>query len=169
MRPSAAFREERGCVHSVLERVRIRPGSRSLGKTTAEPSFIRRLWPSTLGPWLVYETASVQRPPRASCTYWLSPPGVQSPVAGCPGGGMFSEQGLRTLPVHAPEGDTSAGTLPRSKELGVWGEGAHPHDGRVCSKQPVPFPLTSCGNIFCFCLRHCYQPVGSIGPEYRGV
>lgn len=50
MWPSAAFWEERGCVHSVIERVRIRPGSRSLGKNTAEPSFIRRLWPSTLGP-----------------------------------------------------------------------------------------------------------------------
>lgn len=49
---------------------------------------------------------------------------------------------------HAPEGDASAGTVPWSRELGVWGKGARPHDGRVCSKQPVPFPLTSGGTIF---------------------
>lgn len=53
MRHSAAFQEEGGCVHSVTERVRIRPGSRSSGqdeeKNAVEPSFIRRLWPSTLG------------------------------------------------------------------------------------------------------------------------
>lgn len=151
MQHSAACQEERGCVH-LTEGVRIRPGSRSSGQDEGRTQWSqastggcgRARW----GPRSVYETASVRRTSRTSCTYWLSPWGLESAVAGCPRGGSFSEQGLRTLPVHAPEGDASAGTLPRSRELGIWGKGACPHDGRVCAKQPVPFPLTSCGNIF---------------------
>ena len=152
MQHSAACQEERGCVHSVTEGVRIRPGSRSSGQDEGRTQWSqastggcgRARW----GPWSVYETVSVRRTPGASCSYWLSPWGLESAAAGCPRGSLFLEQGLRTLPVHTPEGDAPVGTLPRSRELGIWGKGARPHDGRVCVKQPVPFPLTSCGNIF---------------------
>lgn len=169
MRPSAAFQEERGCVHSVTERVRIRPSSRSSGKNAAEPSFTRRLWPSMLGPLV-----GLQNGECSEATTGLLHLLALS-AGGAERSGRMSWRGhvLRAGPEDSPSPCPGRRYFCRdaSTEQGAWCLGRRCSSSRWKGmfKTTRPVPTDKLGQHLCFCLRHCYQPVGSIGPEYRGV